>query len=127
MRDTLRNVLFWAPRGLGLLFASFVSLFALDVFGAGYGPWETALALLIHLLPVIVLLIALGLSWRWPWVGGLGFIGFALWYLQAFWARFTIGPYLMLGGLPLLIGLLFLADSYSRGWPRGRPRAWHPR
>src|SRR5690242_7034637 len=81
MKLSRQTILFWLPRGLGLLFAGFLGLFALDVFGAGYGFWETAVALLMHLIPTIVLLIVLGLSWRWPWIGAIGFMGFAIWYV----------------------------------------------
>ena len=44
MKRPVKRTLFWAPRILCILFAVFVSLFALDVFGEGYGFWETILA-----------------------------------------------------------------------------------
>jgi hypothetical protein len=115
MKPSMRPILFWIPRGLGLLFAGFLSLFALDVFGEGASIWETIAALLIHLIPTAILLVALALSWRWPWVGGIGFIGFAAWYLAAFWNRFPVPVYLMLAGLPFILGLLFLVDWWHRG------------
>ena len=46
------QIFWWTPRVLACLFAIFVSLFALEVFGVGYGFWETSLAYLIHLVPV---------------------------------------------------------------------------
>jgi len=69
MRRPVRRLLFWTPRVALLLFAAFLSIFALDVFGAGYGFWETALALLMHLIPMWIMLGALALAWRWEWVG----------------------------------------------------------
>ena len=42
----MKTWLTWTPRILGLLFAAFLSLFALDVFEQGYQGWETVLALL---------------------------------------------------------------------------------
>lgn len=110
MERLLRGLLFWLPRVLGLLFAGFLSLFALDVFGAGDGIWQTLAALLIHLIPALALLAAVALSWRWTWLGGLGLLGFALWYIAASGGRAGAGTYLLLVGLPLLIGLLFLLD-----------------
>ena len=115
MKLSLQRFLFWTPRGLGLLFAGFLSLFALDVFSAGYGVWETVAALLIHLTPTAVLLVVLALSWRWPWVGAVGFIGFAAWYLATFRERFPASVELALAGLPFLLGLLFLVDWWYRG------------
>ncbi len=47
------------PQTLAIVFAAFVSVFALDVFGEGYGPVETVVALLIHLVPTYLILVAL--------------------------------------------------------------------
>src|SRR5688500_8521018 len=81
IKQPWKRILFWTPRVLSILFALFVSMFALDVFGVGYGLWETVMALLIHLVPVFILLIGLALAWRWEWVGALIFMGFAVWYV----------------------------------------------
>lgn len=52
----------------------FIGLFALDVFQPGLPPGEVLLALLIHLLPSLVLLMALVLAWRRPWLGAVLFV-----------------------------------------------------
>jgi hypothetical protein len=113
-RNKLQTGLKWAPRVLGILMTLFVSLFALDVFGAGYSPLEALLALIIHLLPFAGVL----LGWRWPWVGGLIFIGFCLFYITMTWGKEMLAAVLLLAGLPILIGLLFLLDSYLATRPR---------
>ena len=59
MNTSVKRVLFWTPRILCILFAIFLSLFALDVFGEGLGFWKTILALLIHLVPVYIVVIVL--------------------------------------------------------------------
>ena len=107
-----KQLLFWTPRILGILFALFLSMFALDVFGEGYGFWGILLALFMHLIPVYVLLIGLALAWCWEWVGALVFIGFGAWYLVISWGPFPLIANLI-GALPiagpaLLIGILFL-------------------
>ena len=51
MTTIARTLVFWTPRFFGVLFALFISMFALDVFGEGRGFWETTLALLMHLIP----------------------------------------------------------------------------
>lgn len=43
----------WTPRVGVILFAIFISVFALDVFGTSSNPWEIALGLLMHLLPTL--------------------------------------------------------------------------
>ena len=48
MKRALKQGLVWTPRILGILFAVFLNLFALDVFGEDHGFWKTILTLLIH-------------------------------------------------------------------------------
>lgn len=114
----LQRAIFWTPRVLGLLFALFLSLFALDVFGQGYGFWGTLLAFVIHLIPVWLLLIGLALAWRWDWVGVLIFGGFAVWYLATMWGPFPLAANLVgvlpIAGPAVLIGLLFLLSWQTR-------------
>lgn len=114
MRQFLKHLLFWTPRVLGLFFALFVGIFALDVFGQGYGFWGTLGALLIHLIPVYVLLIALAIGWRWEWAGALLFAGFSVWYLIMSWGPFPWMAILVaawpLAAPALLVALFFLID-----------------
>jgi hypothetical protein len=108
------RLLRWTPRVLAILFIAFIALFALDVFGAGYSPWETIVALFMHLLPNLALLAVVILAWRWPWVGAIGFLGFAAWYLFTFGGSFDWSVYALLAGIPVLIGVLYLADWFVR-------------
>ena len=112
MNKALRSFLFWTPRVLGILFILFISLFALDVFEEGLDFWGTLLALLMHLLPSIVMTIALVIGWRWEWVGTLGYSAFAIWYIVfASGREMPWGVITMMTGIPMLIGILFLV-----GW-----------
>jgi len=69
MSNSSKGTLFWTPRILSIVFIVFLSLFALDVFEGHLGFWQTALALIMHLIPVFVLTAALLLAWRWEWIG----------------------------------------------------------
>lgn len=111
MNTSTKRVVFWAPRVLGILFALFLSMFALDVFSEGYGFWETILALLIHLVPTYIVVIALVIAWRWEWVGAILFIALASFYLigsrRLDWSLVISGPL-------FLIGVLFLFNWIYR-------------
>jgi hypothetical protein len=108
MTTTTKRVLFWTPRLLCLLFAAFISLFALDVFDGSHGFWNTILALLIHLIPTGILLLILALTWRWEWIGGVLFPALGAFYIVAFWGRFHWSAYAILSGSLFLLGALFL-------------------
>ena len=120
MNTSVKRVLFWTPRVLCILFAMFLSLFALDVFSEGYGFWETIVALLLHLVPTFIVVIALVIAWRWEWIGAILFIALALFYLVWTWGRFPWITYLTISGPLFLVGALFLINWVYRAELRTR-------
>jgi hypothetical protein len=114
MKKSVKPVVFWMPRILCVLFAVFISLFALDVFGAGYGFWETIVALLMHLVPTGIILIALAIAWRWEWIGAILFVALGVWYVIMAWGEFEWPTYLLIAGPLFLVGALFLVNWLYR-------------
>jgi hypothetical protein len=121
MKDPLGRVLFWAPRILGILFALFISLFALDVFAEGYGLGETIVALIMHLIPTALVVVALVIAWRWEWTGAILFGALGLGYILMTRGRFDWTTYLLIPGPLFLTGALFLAHWLYRRHLRPRP------
>ena len=114
MNQTVEKILFWSPRVLGILIAIFVSLFALDVFGEGYSFWQTIAAYAMHLIPTLVILIVLGIAWRWEWTGGFLFVALGVLYITLFWEPSNLPAYLIISGPLFLVGILFLLDGCYR-------------
>ena len=114
MNIKTKRVIFWTPRILGILFAVFLSLFATDVFSEGYGFSEAILALLIHLVPTYLVVIALVISWRWEWIGALIYIALGLFYIIWSWGDFLFVTYLVISGPPFLVAALFLVNWHYR-------------
>lgn len=110
MTKTHKQILFWTPRIAGILFVLFISIFALDIFSMELGFWGTIVGLFMHLIPSMLLAIAVALAWRWEWTGAVMFIGWAVWYIGTM-RGFEWFVYVMIAGIPALIGFLFLA-----GW-----------
>lgn len=110
MTDASRRALGWAPRLLGIAFALFVSLFALDVFSAGLGLWDTLVALTMHLAPTFAIVIALMAAWRYEWLGVMLFPAVGILFLYI--AR---GPAarVVFAGIPFTIALLFLMSWWT--------------
>jgi len=111
MNDASRRALGWAPRLLGIAFALFVSLFALDVFSEGLGIWGTVVALSIHLLPAFAVAIALVAAWRYEWAGGLLFPAVGVIFLYI--GRGTLAK-VVFAGIPFATAILFLASWTTR-------------
>ena len=113
MTNSIRRALFWAPRVLSLAFILFISLFALDVFDEGRGVRQTAVALVMHLIPSFVLMVMLVLAWRWEWVGvvvPLGLAGLFLWW------NYTVRHNVLTAVLIISGPLLLMAALFLIGW-----------
>lgn len=108
MNKSTKRILFWTPRILCILFAVFLSMFALDVFGEGYSLWQTIGALLLHLIPTFIVVIALVIAWKWELVGAILFGAFAVLYVLLTWGRFPFVVYLTISGPLALVAVLFL-------------------
>ena len=114
MTKSSKRALFWSPRLLCILFAVFISLFALDVFSEARGFWQTALALSMHLIPTFVLVIVLLVSWRWEWVGAVMFTALAVLYMFAAPRHVNWIAYVCISGPLFLAGALFLLNWVRR-------------
>lgn len=117
----------WTPRAGLLVFALFISLFALDIFGQGYSLWETLAGLAMHLLPTMAILLVAALAWRWPLVGGIAMLLVAAGFVFLFGGRWgeEWSVYLTLVGPQVAIGLLFLADWWLHNEVDGGSGALH--
>lgn len=106
MKRSPQRTLLLVARILGIALALFLSLFAFDVFDLEGSFWEKLGGFLIHLTPSWLVLLAVALSWRWPWLSGALMIGLAGLYVALF--RAPVEAYLLLAGPALLTGALFL-------------------
>ena len=114
MKIILTPWLFWTPRILSVLFAAFIAMFALDVFGEGHSFWGTALALVMHLIPALLVVATLLAAWRWEPVGGILFVALGIAYLVTAWGRFHWSAYVVISGPLFLLGVLFVIDWLYR-------------
>ena len=110
MPGTMKKVLHWAPRVLGIIIPLCISIFAFDVFEHSRGFWRTALALMMHLIPTFALAGVLLVAWRWRRVGAALYAVLGLVYIIMFWGRFDLVVYFMIAGPPLLTAALLLLD-----------------
>jgi len=114
MNKTSKRILFWTPRIFCILFAVFISLFALDAFTADGNMWMNLIAFLIHLVPGFILIAMLLLAWRWEWIGAAGTALFGLWLVQVNTARHNPVAAAILGIPLFLTAVLFLVNWFKR-------------
>jgi hypothetical protein len=99
---------------LAILFALFISVFALDVFGESLGFWGTAAALFIHLIPTFLVILVLAFAWRRELIGAAVYIFLGILYVVIAWGRVHWSAYLAISGPLFLLGLLFLLGWHYR-------------
>ena len=114
MRELVSRTLLWAPRVLCVLFALFLTVFALDVFQPGKPAAAVALDLAMHLMPTFLLLLILAVAWRHELLGAIVFAGLGVLYLVAFRGRFHWSAYAVISGSLIVVGGLFFANWQAR-------------
>lgn len=112
MNKTLKLLLLWSPRILCIMFATFISLFAMDIFDGSHSFMQTLIGLLMHLIPTILIVGVLILSWRWEWIGAVVYNGLGIFYmLNTGFGKFSW--ILIISGPLFLIGILFLISWFN--------------
>jgi len=114
MNIKIRKFVFWFPRVFSIAFVLFLTLFALDVFGAGYSFWQSIGAFLIHLIPNFVMALFIWLSWKRGWVGGTFFVTIGILYIILTWPKMGLASYVILSGTSFLIGGMYFLGDYLK-------------
>ena len=67
------KLVFWIPRVISILFVLFIAMFSLDVFDGSTGFWGTALALLMHNIPTLIISVLVYYTWKFELLGAILF------------------------------------------------------
>ena len=107
----------WTARIMSIVFAAFLSVFALDIFNEGNNFWNTAIGLFMHLIPSFLILLVLIISWRKEWIGGIVYCMLGLAYIIFAWGKFHWSAYALIAGPLFIIGVLFFISWVQRKNP----------
>lgn len=114
MNEMTRRITYWTPRIFCIAFAAFLCIFAMDVFNMNVGFGQKALALMIHLIPAGIVLLALLIVWRHEWIGAVLFPLLAVLHLATKWGKLDWSGYAIIDGPLLLVGILFWVNWHYR-------------
>ena len=120
MNETTVRVTVWTPRLLCIAFAVFLGIFTLDVFSMQLGARGTALALLMHLIPAIVVIAILAVAWRREWIAAVLFPLLAGVHVAASRGAINGAAYVVIDGPLIFIGILFLVSWNYRTRARAK-------
>lgn len=98
-----------------IFFIVFITLFALDSFSGEQSFFEKVGGFLIHLIPSVVLIILLTISWWREWVGGVVFMLLAIGYIIMAWGKFPVSVYFLISGPLVIISILFCLNWFYKG------------
>lgn len=113
MTPIASKLLTWFPRVVALLFAGFISIFALDSFEGHDSFLQKLIHLLLHLIPTASVLLVLALAWRRRIIGGLAFMILGMVFTIHFGTWKETGLFLTFS-MPLFVaGLGFIFSRYS--------------
>lgn len=93
-------------RLLMLLYAGFISIFALDVFEEPAGSLQSTVGLILHLLPTLLILGLVLVSRKNDLFSAISYTLLGLFYIWWAWGRFPFSTYLIIAGPVLLSGLM---------------------
>lgn len=118
MTDQTRHILFWSPRVLSLFVVWLAAKNFADWVSPNKGFGDNVLSVLVHLIPALLVLGIVALSWRREWIAGTFFVLLGL--LRAA-KDVVIGStsHLWLAAFGVLLGLLFVLNWKYRAEARG--------
>jgi len=106
----MKKFIYYLPRILAILIVAFLALLILEGFSPEFG-WQDSL---YHLIITLIVLGATILAWKRPKIGGWIFILLGLLiYLNMIFRQQWWGG-IIVGGLPLLTGILFLIEGFRK-------------
>jgi hypothetical protein len=108
------HLVLWTARILSIAFAVFISIFALDVFSENIGFRKTVAALFIHLLPTLIVVVVIVISWRKAFIGGIFYTILAILYIAFSWGKFDWTAYALIAGPLMVLGILFFFIWYQK-------------
>ena len=107
-----KKILYWTPRVLTILYITFISIFALDVFGE-YGFPEVLVALFMHLVTTFILIIILIIAWKRELIGGVILMALGILFTIFFKTYEELINFLLISLPVFLVGGLFLLNHYQ--------------
>ncbi|OGK15656.1 hypothetical protein A3H80_02190 [Candidatus Roizmanbacteria bacterium RIFCSPLOWO2_02_FULL_37_19] len=97
-----------------VIYIIFISLFALDIFDAGYDPLELIVGLFMHLIPSFIFIAIAIIAWKKERLGGLLFILASLVTVVLFNTYKSFGSFLLVSLPLIIIGGLFLSSRMRK-------------
>lgn len=105
----MKKFIYYLPRALSILIVAFFALFILEGFGPDFS-WQDSVAHLVLTLGVLAVTI---IAWTSPKIGGWFFLIFGIVYLTDVFESQMLTA-LLVGGVPLLTGILFLIEGFKK-------------
>ena len=121
MTQRTRDILYWSPRLLSLIVVGIAAKNLADWISPDKGFGENLLSVLVHLIPALLVLGVVALSWRREWIAGTFFVLLGLLRAAKDVAAGSAN-HLWLATFGVFLGLLFVLNWKYRDELRGGSR-----
>ena len=115
MSDKCQRIFYWIPRVAGIICAAFCFVLAFGVFAEeDWTPLEKTIGFFMQLIPFLIMIILLLISWKWELIGGICYIilGIAITvYMILFRPEIWYNSFFLSGPL-FFVGLLFIMHYF---------------
>ena len=111
------EIILLTARILSIVFACFISIFALDVFDEENEFWNTIPRLILHLIPTFIIILIIIFSWYRPLIGGLFYTFLGIVYILYSWGKFDWTVYFIIAGPLFFLGILYFIYLYQIKYP----------
>lgn len=108
----MKALLFWMPRLLAILIATFFMMFSFDVFDIPAPFWKKIVGFLIHSIPTFLIIFILILSWKKPIWGTYLFTLFFIIATLYFRTYMRVMSFTLLSIPLLVVALLFTIEYF---------------
>ncbi|MFH1182589.1 MAG: hypothetical protein V1702_06530 [Candidatus Woesearchaeota archaeon] len=99
----------WIARGIGIIYAIFLTALALNEFGSGSFLQQIG-SFLLHMIPAFIVLAFLLVSWQWNLAGGICFIALGLFYIAVMFDSGWVNC-LVMSVPPIAAGIIFIVAA----------------
>jgi hypothetical protein len=115
MKPMGRHILFLTARGVAIVYALVLLVFAFDVFGGGQPLGTAVVEFVIHAAPSLLVGFVLSISWKRAQLAGILLLACAVVFTLFFHAHIAWSSFFLLT-MPLLVsGALFIIQARWKG------------
>ncbi len=105
------GIIRWVAGILRIVFAAFISIFALDVLSEGYHFKDIVITLFMYFIPIFLIFLMLIFAWHRDWTRAIGYLILGIYYLASAWGEIYWTGIALIAGTIFILAILYFMVS----------------